>query len=110
MWRVACGPGQQRSLGGGLAGSNQISRSWDQSGGSGGRGAVDKAETHISRLFCHMLGDFELGFLFVCFGFLGFFETESLCSFGACPGTHSLDQDGLKLTEIYLLLLPKCWD
>jgi len=30
---------------------------------------------------------------------------ESLCS---CPGTHSVDQNGLKHTEI--LLPPECWD
>jgi hypothetical protein len=33
----------------------------------------------------------------------------SLCSPG-CPGTHSVDQAGLELTEIYLPLPPKCWD
>ena len=31
----------------------------------------------------------------------------SLCSFGACPGTHSVDQSILKLTEIYLTLPTK---
>uniref|UniRef100_A0A8C8U2E8 Large ribosomal subunit protein mL42 n=1 Tax=Peromyscus maniculatus bairdii TaxID=230844 RepID=A0A8C8U2E8_PERMB len=34
----------------------------------------------------------------------------SLCSFGAFPGTHSVAQAGLELTEIYLALPPECWD
>ena len=33
--------------------------------------------------------------------FLGFQDRVSLCSFD-CPGTHSVDQVGLKLTEICL--------
>ena len=27
-----------------------------------------------------------------------------------CPGTHSVDQAGLELTEIHLPLPPECWD
>jgi hypothetical protein len=27
-----------------------------------------------------------------------------------CPGTHSVDQAGLELTEIHLPLPSKCWD
>jgi hypothetical protein len=27
-----------------------------------------------------------------------------------CPGTHSVDQAGLELTEICLSLAPECWD
>ena len=45
-------------------------------------------------------------FLFV-FVFL-FFKTGFLCSFGACPGTPSVYQASLKLTEIYLSLPSKC--
>ena len=41
--------------------------------------------------------------LFVCF-LGGFFETESLYSLG-CPGTYSVDQAGLELTEITCLCL-----
>ena len=47
---------------------------------------------------------------FFVFCFFWFFETGFLCSFGACPGTPFVDQAGLKLTEIGLLLPPKCWD
>ena len=32
----------------------------------------------------------------------GAFETGFLCSFGACPGIHSVEQAGLELTEIHL--------
>ena len=35
------------------------------------------------------------------------FETGFLCSFGACPGTRSVGQVGLKLTEMHLLLPPE---
>jgi hypothetical protein len=45
---------------------------------------------------------------FFCFVFC-LFETNFLCSFG-CPGAHSVNQAGLGLTEIHLLLPPKCWD
>jgi hypothetical protein len=50
-------------------------------------------------------------FIFV-FGWLvhlDFWDRVSLCSPG-CPGTHSVVQTGLKLTEILLPLLPRCWD
>ena len=40
-------------------------------------------------------------------GGLLFQDRVSLCSPG-CPGTHSVDQAGLELTEICLPLLPKC--
>jgi hypothetical protein len=41
-------------------------------------------------LFCFVV------FLFVCFGL--FFETGFLCvALAGCPGTHSVDQAGLKL-------------
>jgi hypothetical protein len=39
-----------------------------------------------------------------------FFEDKVfLCSPG-CLGTHSEDQAGLELSEIFLPLPPKCWD
>ena len=45
-----------------------------------------------------------------CFVFVFIFQDRvSLCSFGTCPGTLSVDQAGLKLTEICLCLL-ECWD
>ena len=47
---------------------------------------------------------------FLSFFFSSFFETVFLCSFGASPGTHSIDQAGLDLTEICLSLPPVCWD
>ena len=48
----------------------------------------------------------QLDSFFVC---LVFQDRVSLCSPG-CPGTHSVDQAFLKLTDIYLPLSPKCWD
>jgi len=41
--------------------------------------------------------------------FLVFEDRFSLCSPG-CPETHSIDQAGLKFTDISLPLPPKCWD
>jgi hypothetical protein len=49
------------------------------------------------------------GSFFVCLFYFFFFETVSLCSLG-CPRTSSLDQAGLKLTEISLPLPTVCWD
>ena len=46
-----------------------------------------------------------IGFLFVC---LFVWNRVSLCSSGS-PGTHSIDQAGLKLTEILLPMPPECW-
>ena len=43
-------------------------------------------------------------FILICFACF-FPDRVSLCSPG-CPGTHSVDQASLKLTEIYLLLPP----
>ena len=38
-------------------------------------------------------------------------DKVSLCSFGTCPGSSSVDQAGLKLTDIWILPLPtKCLD
>jgi hypothetical protein len=44
----------------------------------------------------------------VCFAWC-YLKQVSLCSPG-CPGTCSVDQAGLELTEICLLLPSKCWD
>ena len=52
---------------------------------------------------------FNFWVLFLCL-FLVFQDRFSLFSFGACPGTHSVDQAGLKLTEICLPLPPECWN
>ena len=38
------------------------------------------------------------------------FKTGFLCVSLAVPGSHSVDQAGLQLTEICLSLSPKCWD
>jgi hypothetical protein len=48
----------------------------------------------------------RLKYLFVCFVFQ---DRVLLCSSG-CPGTLSVHQAVLKLTEIHLLLPHKCWD
>ena len=47
-------------------------------------------------------------FCFLLFCLFCFFETGLLCRFGACPGTHSVDQIGLKLIGIHLPLPPQC--
>ena len=52
----------------------------------------------------------EFFFVLFCFIFVLLFETGFLCSFGACPRTCSVDQAGLKLTEIHLSLPSQCWD
>ena len=49
-------------------------------------------------------------FFFFCCCCCLFFETEFLCSFRSCPGTSSVDQAGLELTDVCLPLPPKCWD
>ena len=54
--------------------------------------------------------DFFLFFVFVFGLVLVFQDRVSLCSFGASPGIHSVDQAALKPTEINLPLPPKCWD
>jgi hypothetical protein len=41
--------------------------------------------------------------------FIIFFEKVSPHSPGS-PGTHSVDQAGLELTETHLPLPPECWD
>ena len=43
---------------------------------------------------------FFLVVFFVCFVFVCFFETGFLCS-PDCPGTHSVDQAGLKLRDLF---------
>lgn len=45
-------------------------------------------------------------YLFVCVLFILVFFLEILCSFGLCPGTHSMDQSGLRVTDIRLSLPP----
>ena len=47
-------------------------------------------------------------FIFFSFDFV-FRDRVSLCKPG-CPGTRSVDQAGLKLTETHLPLLTECWD
>ena len=42
--------------------------------------------------------------------FLFVWDRVSLCSFGVSPGTYSVGQVGLELTEIRLPLPPQCWD
>lgn len=46
---------------------------------------------------------------FLLFDFCFLFETESLCSF-SWPAAHHRDKGGLELTNVCLLLPPKCWD
>ena len=48
--------------------------------------------------------------LAICFLSSVFWDRVSLCKSPGCPGTHYVDQDGLKLTEICLPLPPECWD
>jgi hypothetical protein len=43
------------------------------------------------------------------FFFFFFFDNVSPCS-PNCPGTLAVDQPGLELTEIYLILTPGFWD
>lgn len=55
------------------------------------------------------LVSFVLFFVFFLF-LVWLFEAQvSLCSLGS-PGTCDANQAGLKFTEIFLSLLPKCWD
>ena len=54
------------------------------------------------------LGFFDFWVLF-CFCFFFLPRCASLCSPG-CPGTSSVDQAGLELTEICLPLPSECWD
>jgi hypothetical protein len=61
---------------------------------------VNGSRGRCSVLFCSVL--------FCSFVRL-FVETESHYVAPGCPETHSIDQSGLKLTEIHLPLLPKCW-
>jgi hypothetical protein len=39
-----------------------------------------------------------------------YLDRVSLCPSPGCPGTLSVDQAGLKFTEICLPLPPKCWN
>ena len=74
-----------------------------------------RSHTCSFSLFIIPVGCFILSFGFVwtfvclllsCFIF---WVRVSLCSSG-CPGTHYVNQAGLKLTEICLPLPVKCWD
>ena len=59
-----------------------------------------------------MAASWDLFFIFinfVSFLFLFFQDRVSLCSPG-CPGTRSVDQAGLELTEIHLPLPPERWE
>lgn len=47
-----------------------------------------------------------LGQIFVCWLFFVCFEMGS--HYVACPGTQSVDQTGLKLTEVCLYRSPEC--
>ena len=62
------------------------------------------------RYFCCCCYYYYLFFFNLWFFFFFFFETGFLCGFGTCPGTSSVDQAGLELTEIRLPLPPECWD
>ena len=60
-------------------------------------------------LLCHQ-GEAIAVILSVCLSVCMYvFETVSLYSPG-CPGIHCIDQAGLKLIEICLLLPSECWD
>ena len=41
---------------------------------------------------------------------LNFFQVRFSLHIFCCPGTHSVDQAGLELTEICLPLPPECWN
>ena len=51
---------------------------------------------------CHLLSPISTSFLSsVCWFVFWFFETGFLCvAFGACPGTHSVDQADLELRDL----------
>ena len=56
-------------------------------------------------------GGFQfLGFFLLLLFFVLFFKTGFLCSFGACPGTCSVDQANFELTDTCLSLPPDYWD
>ena len=59
-------------------------------------------------IFMSELGPEQQGIL-LCFVLFCFQDRVSLCS-PKCPGTHSVDQAGLELTEIHLPLPSKCWN
>jgi hypothetical protein len=50
--------------------------------------------------------------LFVCLGLLMLFDFQDRVFLftTTCPGTYSIDQASLKLTEIYLAMFSKFWD
>ena len=58
---------------------------------------------YIGVFFGWLVGWLVLDF---CFLGQGFFSVL----FGACPGTHPLDQASLELKDIHLPVPPECWD
>ena len=66
-------------------------------------------DTHTSWFILDELPWIVVDFCFYLF-VLVFEDRVSLCSFGAWPGTSSVAQAGLELTELRLPLPPKCWD
>jgi hypothetical protein len=48
--------------------------------------------------------------LFLFFSFLLVFQDRASLCFLACPGTSSVSQVDLELTEIHLALPPECWE
>ena len=68
------------------------------------RPSQDRPPTELSKHGVSLL-IYSASFLFVCL-----FETGFSVKQSGHPGTHSIDQAGLVLTEIYLSLPPKCWD
>jgi hypothetical protein len=77
---------------------------------AGIKGVRHHARLNLPFLFLPCLSIEFYFILFYLFIYLFVFQDGvSLCSPG-CPGTHSVDQAGLKFTEICLPLLPECWD
>ena len=67
-----------------------------------GGGLTEKICKAVCQTCCPKGRVCTLFYLFIIY--FWFFQAGFLCSFGACPGTHSLDQVGLKLKEIHLPL------
>ena len=52
----------------------------------------------------------DSGLRVLLFCFVTFLRQGSLCNSPGCPGSHSVDQTDLKLTEIHLPLAPEFWN